>query len=177
MKGEEIIKDFEIRSERIDQIPVIYGFLERMHVVEILNDVLPKSHGNWKGLNYGELGEHPISAYRLPTEVAELTPLPALFTIRTTRMVVGDTLYFNSLQVLTLIEFVVRRNLEGDVLEGLYTSNPRKKTDRPTAERILGLFKEITLYYILIGEQRLCLLSPLTPLQKRVLTFLELPLT
>ena len=81
------------------------------------------------------------------------------------------------LQVLTLIEFVVRRNLDGDVLEGLYTSNPRKKTDRPTAERILGLFKEITLYYILIGEQRLCLLSPLTPLQKRVLTLLELPLT
>ena len=39
-----------------------------------------------------QVGEHPISAYRLPTEVAELTPLPALFTIRTTSMVVGDTL-------------------------------------------------------------------------------------
>jgi transposase len=80
------------------------------------------------------------------------------------------------LQVLTLMEFVLRRNLDGDVLEGLYTSNPRKKTDRPTAERILELFKEITLYYVLIGEQRLSLFSPLTPLQKRVLTLLELPL-
>ncbi len=80
------------------------------------------------------------------------------------------------LQVLTLMEFLLRRNLEGDVLEGLYTSNPRKKTDRPTAARILRLFKEITLYYTLIGGQRLCLFSPLTPLQKRVLTLLELPL-
>jgi len=72
MKEEEIIKDFEIRSERIDQIPVIYGFLERMHVVEIINNVLPKPHGNWKGLSYGELaagfilyiltqGDHRIS--------------------------------------------------------------------------------------------------------------------
>ena len=81
------------------------------------------------------------------------------------------------LKVLTLMEFVLRRNLNGDVLEGLYTSNPRKKTDRPTAERILELFKEITLYYTLIEGQKKCLISPLTALQKRVLTLLELPFT
>lgn len=82
------------------------------------------------------------------------------------------------LQVLALMEFVVRRNLEkeGIPLEGLYTSNPQKKTDRPTTERILELFKEITLY-ILIGDQKQCLVSPLTPLQKQVLSLLELPLT
>jgi hypothetical protein len=51
----EIITDVEIKSERIDQIPLIYGFLERMRVAGIIDAVLPKPHGNWKGLSYGEL--------------------------------------------------------------------------------------------------------------------------
>jgi hypothetical protein len=53
--GVDLIKDFEIKSERIDQIPVIYGFLERMRIAEIINEVLPEPHGNWNGLSYGEL--------------------------------------------------------------------------------------------------------------------------
>lgn len=35
-------KDLEIRSERMNQIPLIYGLLEQMHVAEIIDEVLPK---------------------------------------------------------------------------------------------------------------------------------------
>ena len=54
-EGLELIEGIEIKSKRIGQIPVIYGFLERMHVAEIINNVLPEPHGNWNGLSYGEL--------------------------------------------------------------------------------------------------------------------------
>jgi transposase len=47
-----------------------------------------------------------------------------------------------ALRVLTLLEFVGRRQLaaEGSKLSGLYAGNPRRETDRPTAERLLEAF-------------------------------------
>jgi hypothetical protein len=54
------------------------------------------------------------------------------------------------LRVLTLVEFVGRRQLaaEGTKLAGLYAGNPRRETDRPTAERLLEAFQDITLSII-----------------------------
>jgi hypothetical protein len=51
------------------------------------------------------------------------------------------------LRVLTLVEFVGRRQLsaEGTTLAGLYAGNPRRVTARPTAERLLEAFEDITL--------------------------------
>ncbi len=47
------------------------------------------------------------------------------------------------------MEFVVRRQLatEQQSLPGLYDGNPQRTTQRPTAERLLKAFGEITLYF------------------------------
>jgi transposase len=52
-----------------------------------------------------------------------------------------------ALRVLTLVEFVVRRQLtaEGATLAGLYAGNAERETARPTAEQLLEAFQEVTL--------------------------------
>jgi hypothetical protein len=47
-----------------------------------------------------------------------------------------------ALRVLTLTEFVARRDLAatGDTLPGLYAGNPKRTTTQPTAERLLSAF-------------------------------------
>src|SRR6266446_1451451 len=61
-----------------------------------------------------------------------------------------------ALRVLTLLEFVGRRQLaaEGTKLAGLYAGNPRRETARPTAEHLLKAFEDITLT-IVKGSQRI----------------------
>jgi transposase len=53
-------------------------------------------------------------------------------------------------RVLTLLEFVGRRQLAAEQvkLAGLYAGNPKRATVRPTAERMLETFQEITLTLI-----------------------------
>lgn len=83
------------------------------------------------------------------------------------------------LRLLTLIEFVARRNLaaEGAPLTGLYAGAPTKATARPTAECLLAAFDGITLYTVRSGNHVHRHLSPLTALQKRILKYLSLPLS
>ncbi len=53
-----------------------------------------------------------------------------------------------ALRVFTLMEFVVRRQLRQyqSSLAGLYEGNPKRSTNRPTAEKMLRAFNNITLY-------------------------------
>lgn len=78
------------------------------------------------------------------------------------------------LRVLTLLEFVVRRNLaaEGGKLSGLYAGNPKRATARPTAERLLEAFQEITLTVIQEPHRGHRHLTPLSELQQRILALL-----
>ena len=82
------------------------------------------------------------------------------------------------LRVLTLLEFVVRRRLatQGEELAGLYAGNPKRATVRPTAERLLEAFQEITLTVIQYPNQTHCYLTPLSKLQQRILVLLGFPL-
>src|SRR5215472_7312693 len=61
-----------------------------------------------------------------------------------------------ALRVLTLVEFVGRRQVAtaGAKLAGLYAGNPKRETDRPTAERLLEAFEDITLT-IVKGPQQI----------------------
>ena len=79
-----------------------------------------------------------------------------------------------ALRVLTLLEFVGRRQLaaEGAQLAGLYAGNPKRETARPTAERLLEAFREITLTVIEGPHQTYRHLTPLSPLQQRILEIL-----
>jgi transposase len=80
-----------------------------------------------------------------------------------------------ALRVLTLTEFVVRRSLqvEQDELTGLYPGNPTQATHRPTSTRLLKAFKGITLSFIDLPGQHICHVTPLTPLQNRILQLLR----
>jgi hypothetical protein len=77
--------------------------------------------------------------------------------------------------VLTLVECVGRRQLAaaGTKLAGLYAGNPRRDTARPTAERLLEAFEDITLT-IVKGAQRIVRhMTALSPLQQRILELLD----
>jgi transposase len=83
-----------------------------------------------------------------------------------------------ALQVLTLMEFVSRKELskQDDTLAGLVPGNPKMKTPRPTAERLLSQFDQL---HLLIEEkgQRVSgmMVEGLTSLQRKILSLLQLP--
>lgn len=82
------------------------------------------------------------------------------------------------LRVLTLLEFAARCRLEVEktVLAGLYAGNPKRTTARPTAERLLESFQEITLTIIQEPHQIRRHLTPLSELQLCILALLDFPL-
>lgn len=82
-----------------------------------------------------------------------------------------------ALRLLTLIEFVVRRQLQTQAtsLTGLYPEQPKKQTAQPTAERLLRAFSHLTLTIIETNEQHFGHALPLTPLQQEIIQLLELP--
>ena len=81
------------------------------------------------------------------------------------------------LRILVLLEFQVRRRLaeSNDRLAGLYAGNPKRTTSRPTAEMLLEAFRNITLSKVVVNQQRLRYLSPLSDLQKKILALLGIP--
>ena len=58
------------------------------------------------------------------------------------------------LRVLTLLEFRVRQRLADtqERLAGLYAGNPKRTTQRPTAEALLGAFQGIHLSLVTLGQ-------------------------
>lgn len=79
------------------------------------------------------------------------------------------------LRVLTLLEFQVRQRLadQQDTLAGLYAGNPKRRTQRPTAEALLGAFQGIHLSLVTLGQQLHRHLTPLSALQQRILSLLD----
>ncbi len=79
------------------------------------------------------------------------------------------------LRTLTLCEFVVRRRLDAEqtTLAGLYQDSPKHATARPTAERLLAAFQDITLTTIHMAGQVHRHLTPLSVLQQRILALLD----
>ena len=79
------------------------------------------------------------------------------------------------LRVLTLLEFVVRRELahNQEQLTGLYAGNPKRTTATPRAETLLEAFKNIYLNTVTIGEQILLHITPLSELQRKILSLLS----
>jgi hypothetical protein len=82
------------------------------------------------------------------------------------------------LQVLTLMDFVARRELEkkGKKLAGLVPGNPKIATARPTAERLLEAFKGLHLFVEKRGDSVVgYLVEKLSPLQEKILNLLQVP--
>ncbi|MDZ8025604.1 MAG: hypothetical protein RMX97_13080 [Nostoc sp. DedQUE11] len=49
-----INEQVKINSERIDDIPVIVEWLKKMEIAKCIDQKLTPSHGNHKGLSYGQ---------------------------------------------------------------------------------------------------------------------------
>src|SRR5512144_328765 len=83
------------------------------------------------------------------------------------------------LRVLCLLEFTARKTLQatGEKLAGIYKGNPNRATARPTAEMMLKAFQGISLNEVNFDGARYLCLTPLTPVQKRILEILGLPIT
>ena len=81
-----------------------------------------------------------------------------------------------AVRILTLIEFVVRRTLQqsGESLRGLYPGNPKKATQRPTAEKLLAAFKHLTLTLFQVKGEWYGDVTDLNPLQNQILLCLGL---
>lgn len=108
--------------------------------------------------------------------------LPALpLFLRIPERIIGlMLLLLVALQALTLLEFVARRNLvaQEEEIAGLVPGNPKNKTARPTAERLLAAFTNLHLVVQTVGtESNGYLNEPLTLLQRQILALLELPET
>jgi transposase len=76
------------------------------------------------------------------------------------------------LRVLVLLEFEVRRKLQGSKLTGFYAGQAKRATARPTAEKLLAAFDGITLTKI---NQHYSYVTALSPLQQRLLDLLGFP--
>jgi transposase len=79
-----------------------------------------------------------------------------------------------ALRVFTLIEYVVRLALETSQqqLAGLYDGNPKRATARPSAEKLLKAFDNLSLYLLPDG----CMfVTTLSSLHRQILSMLKLP--
>ncbi|MDF5731221.1 MAG: hypothetical protein PUP92_25275 [Rhizonema sp. PD38] len=57
-------------------------------------------------------------------------------------------------------------------LAGLYDGNPKRKTDRPSAEKMLKAFCNLTLYFL---PDSTIFITPINALQKQILSNMKMP--
>jgi transposase len=79
-----------------------------------------------------------------------------------------------ALRVFTVLEGVVRQKLQEQKREiaGLYAGNPKRRTNRPTAERLLEAFGHVTLTIVRTPEFIQRHVTQLSSLQQEILTLL-----
>ncbi|WP_207714086.1 transposase [Scytonema sp. UIC 10036] len=102
-----------------------------------------------------------------------LPALPIYFTDQ--NRITGLMFLLNiALRVFTLMEFVVRQALieTQQSLAGLYDGNPKRKTERPSAEKMLKAFCHLTLYFL---PDSTIFVTPLSELQKQILDLMRMP--
>jgi transposase len=82
-----------------------------------------------------------------------------------------------AVRVLTLLEWQVRQRLRegGAKLKGIYPGQPGRQTSRPSAEMLLQALKGISLTIVEVAGVVSAHLTPLTPLQERLLALWDLP--
>lgn len=114
------------------------------------------------------LVEHPIG--RLKGAPLSLSPVYLSRDEHVTGLIRLLTL---GVRVLCALEYGVRQNLAqapaDQALTGLYAGQPNRQTRRPTAERILEAFRNLTLTVVELPGQLIRHLTPLSALQQRLL--------
>ena len=84
----------------------------------------------------------------------------------------------SAVRALALIRYTVRQSLPhaAETIKGISPASPHVETNRPSAAMILAAFASITLTFVQHAGQSFVQVSPLTPLQRRLLGLLHLPL-
>jgi transposase len=82
-----------------------------------------------------------------------------------------------ALRVLTLLEWQVREKLRqgGEKLKGIYPGQAGRQTSRPSAEMLLGAFEGLSLTVVAVAGQFSTHITPLNPLQERLLALWDFP--
>ena len=103
--------------------------------------------------------------------------LDPLFVKRDDQVIGLINLLSIAVRLLTLLEFVVRRQLKQnqEQLVGLIENNPKKGIHNPTTERLLKTFADVTLTIVRSPGQVIRHVTPLSALQIRILELLGLP--
>jgi transposase len=120
---------------------------------------------------------HEYRIERIFNRLKNRLEIAPIFVKRNDQMVGLTHLLTLGVRVLTLLEFIVRRSLQEDTstLPGLHPENPKKATDKPTAERLLKAFSNISLTIIKNRSGDIMrYLTPLSNLQMEILSRLEL---
>ena len=83
-----------------------------------------------------------------------------------------------ALRMLVLMQFVAREHLkkEGTTLKGIYPGQPGRQTTCPTTEMMLHVFRGLTLSRITVNGETYEHLTPLTPVQERIVELIGIPL-
>lgn len=158
-----------VRDEAaIDALKQTFGW--RAYVTDLPVEQLPLCDAV---LTYREEWRIERGFHRLKSAPLSIAPL---FVKRDDQVAGLTNLLSIAVRLLTLIEFVVRRGLqrENAQLVGLHKENPKKPTDKPTTERLLQAFSNITLTIIHFPDRVVRHVTPLTPLQERILELLDL---
>jgi transposase len=124
-------------------------------------------------LTYRDEWIHERSFHRLKGVALSITP----FFVQRDDQVQGLVhLLSLAVRLLTVMEFVVRRHLQTDEesLVGLSSDHPKQSTSRPTAERLLKAFDNLTLTRIYVRGQWYGDVTPLSYLQRKILRLLGL---
>jgi transposase len=82
-----------------------------------------------------------------------------------------------ALRVLTLTEYRLRTALQqrGETLAGLNPASRTQTTLRPTTERVIAVFQNITRTALALPAATLTHVTPLTPVQDHIIALLDLP--
>ncbi len=155
-------------EEAIAALQQTFGW--RAYVTDLPVEQLPLSEAN---LTYRQEWRVEHGFHRLKSAPLSIAPL---FVKRDDQVAGLIHLLSIAVRLLTLIKFVVRRALkrENKQLVGLHKENPKKPTDTPTTERLLQAFSNITLTIIRLPDRVMRHITPLTPLQERILMLLGL---
>jgi transposase len=155
-------------EEAIDALQQTFGW--RAYVTDVPVEQLSLAEAI---LTYREEWRIEHGFHRLKSAPLSIAPL---FVKRDDQVTGMINLLTIAVRLLTLIEFVVRQGLqrENAQLVGLHKENPKKPTDRPTTERLLQAFSNITLTIIHFPDRVVRHITPLTPLQEHILALLGL---
>lgn len=188
----------EVRTQRRERVVRGYGGkggrvqVEEEHRLEVVRDVgaIAEREGElgWQvyAVNQRELplvgvvlayrGQYHIEGgwSRLKGQPLSLEPM---YLQDETRMQGLVLLLMLAVRVLTLLEWQAREKLRagGEKLRGIYPGQPGRQTDRPSAELLLEALGDIHLTVVQSGEAVSAHVSPLSPVQQKLLALWELP--